>query len=116
MFEIRQHKAKGAAGTKIGEDVPESEAKLVESHVLEHVRAVDGLCGPWRNRQAFDHIPVLDVFRIGRKAFFHQQRGEKRKAALQPEGGAGIEVLPCFWSTHATAKLHILVIHRPYYT
>jgi hypothetical protein len=30
---------------------------------------------------------------------------------LQPKGGASIEVLPCFWSTHATAKLHIPVIH-----
>jgi hypothetical protein len=35
---------------------------------------------------------------------------------LQPEGGTSVEVLPGFRSTHATAKLHIPVIHRPYYT
>ncbi len=44
LFEVRQDEAKGAAGTKIGEDVSDGDAELVEGHVLEHVRAVDGLC------------------------------------------------------------------------
>jgi len=116
LFEVGQDKAKGAAGTEIREDVSDGEAELVESHVLEDVGAVDSFCGPGRDGEAFDNVAVLDVLGIGGKTLFHQQRGEKRKTALQPEGGAGIEVLPCFWSTHATPKLHILVIHRPYYT
>jgi hypothetical protein len=72
LFEVRQHKAKGAAGTKIREHVPESEAELVQGHVLQHVGAVDRFCGPWRNREALDDVAILDVFRIRRKAFFHQ--------------------------------------------
>jgi len=111
LFEVREHQAKGAAGTKIGEDVSDGEAELVESHVLENMGAVDRLCRSSGDRKTFDHVAVLDVFGIGRKTLFHQQRSEKRKAALQPKGWTGIEVLPCFWSTHATAKLHIPVIH-----
>jgi hypothetical protein len=84
--------------------------------VLEHVGAVDGFCGPGRDGQAFDDVAVLNVFGIGRKTIFHQQRSEKWEAALQPEGWTSVEVLPGFRSTHATPKLHILVIHRPYYT
>jgi hypothetical protein len=111
LFEVRQDEAKGTAGTKIGEYVFNSNAELVKRHVLEHVRAIDRFCGTGRHREALDDVAVLDVFGIGRKTFFDQQRGEKRKAALQPKGWTGIEVLPCFWSTHATAKLHIPVIH-----
>jgi hypothetical protein len=116
LFEVGQDEAKGAAGTEIREDVSDGEAELVEGHVFENVRAVDSFSGPGRDGEAFDNVAVLDVFGIRGKTLFDEQRGEKRKAALQPEGGAGIEVLPCFWSTHATAKLHIPVIHRPYYT
>jgi len=116
LFEVGEHEAKGAAGTKIGEDVSDRNTELVERHVLKHVRAVDGLGRRSRHGKALDDVAVFNVFGIRGKAFFHQQRGEKRKAVLQPEGGAGIEVLPCFRSTHATPKLHILVIHRPYYT
>ena len=108
LFEVGEHEAKGAAGTKIGEDVSEGDAELVEGHVLEDVGAVDGVGGLRSDGEAFDDVAVLNVFGIGRKALFHQQRGEKRKAALQPEGGTSIEVLPGFWSTHATPKLHIL--------
>jgi hypothetical protein len=116
LFEVRQDEAKGAAGTKIGEDVSDRDAELVEGHVLEHMGAVDCFCRARADGKALDDVAVLDVFGIRRKTFFHQQRREKRKAALQPKGRTGIEVLPCFWSTHATAKLHIPVIHRPYYT
>ncbi len=111
LFEVGENEAKGAAGTKIGEDVSDGEAELVEGHVLEHVGAVDCFCRPGGNGKAFDHVTVVNVFGIGRKTFFHQQRSEERKAALQPKGGSSIEVLPGFWSTHATAKLHIPVIH-----
>jgi hypothetical protein len=34
---------------------------------------------------------------------------------LQPEGGTGVEVEPGFRGAHATTKLHVRVIHRPYY-
>jgi len=111
LFEVWEHEAKGAAGTKIGEDVFDSDAELVQSHVLENVGAVDRLCRSRGDRKALDDVAVFDVFGIGRKTFFDQQRGEEWKAALQPKGWTGIEVLPCFWSTHATAKLHIPVIH-----
>jgi hypothetical protein len=116
LFEVRKHEAKGATGTKIGEDISEGDAELIEGHVLEDMGAVDCFGRLRRDGKAFDDVAVLDVFGIGRKAFFHQERGEKRETVLQPEGGTSIEVLPGFRSTHATTKLHILVIHRPYYT
>jgi hypothetical protein len=111
LFEVREHKAKGATGTKIGEDVFEGDAEFVEGHVLEDMGAVDCFGRLRWDGKAFDNVAVADVFGIGRKAFFYQQRGEKRETALQPEGGTSIEVLPGFRSTHATTKLHILVIH-----
>ena len=111
LFEVRQHKAKGAPGTKIREDVPESEAELVQGHVLEDVGAIDGLGGLGRDRQTFDDVAVEDVFGVRREAPFDQDRSEKWEAALNPEGGASVEVLPGFRSTHATTKLHILVTH-----
>jgi hypothetical protein len=116
LFEVREHEAKGAARTKIGEDVSEGDAELVQGHVLEDVGAIDDIGGLRRNRKAFDDVAVLDVLGVGRKTSFYEERSEKRKAALQPKCRTSIEVLPGFWSTHATPKLHILVIHRPYYT
>jgi hypothetical protein len=111
LFEVWEHETKGAAGTKIGEDVSEGDAELIECHVLENVGAVDRLCRSRRDGKALDDVAVFDVFGVGRKSFFDQQRGEEWKAALQPKRWTSIEVLPCFWSTHATAKLHIPVIH-----
>ena len=115
LFKVRQHEAEGAAGTKVGEDVIESDAELVEGHVLENVGAVDSIGRLRGDGKAFDDVAVTDVFGIGWEAFFYQKRGEKRQAALQPEGGAGVEVEPGFRCAHATAKLHVRVIHRPYY-
>jgi len=111
LFEVGEYEAKGAAGTKIGEDVSDGEAELVECHVLEHMGAVHRCCRPGGDGEALDDVAVHDVFGIRRKTFFDQQRSEERKAALQPKGWTSIEVLPGFWSTHATAKLHIPVIH-----
>ena len=116
LFEVRKHEAKGTARTKIGEDVSEGDAELVQGHVLEDVGAIDDVGGLRRDRKAFDDVAVLDVLGIGRKTSFYEERSEKRKAALQPKCRTSIEVLPGFWSTHATTKLHITVIHRPYYT
>lgn len=53
LFEVREHEAKGAAGTKIGEDVSEGDAELLEGHVLEDVRAVDDVSGLRGDRKAF---------------------------------------------------------------
>jgi hypothetical protein len=111
LLEIGQDHAEGSAGTEIGEDVSEGETEFVEGHVLEDVRAVDCFGRLRRDRKTFDDVAILNVFGIGRKAFFHEQRSEKGKAALQPESGTCIEVLPGFRSTHATTKLHIPVIH-----
>ena len=114
-LEVREDEAKGASGTEIGEDVPQGSAELVEAHVLEDVGAVDGVGGLRRDRKAFDDIAVADVFGVRGKLFFYEQWSEKWEAALQPECGAGIEVLPSFRSTHTAPKLHVLVTHRPYY-
>lgn len=92
LFEVGYYEAKSPAGTKIGEDVSDGEAELVEGHVLEDMGAVDGLRRLWRDGEAFDHVAILNVFGIGREAFFHKQRCEKREAALQPEGGTSVEV------------------------
>ena len=72
LFEVREHKAKGAAGTKVGEDVSDGDTELVESHVLENVGAVDRLCRSSRDRKALDDVAVFDVFGVGRKTFFDQ--------------------------------------------
>src|SRR3981189_2965830 len=56
LFEVGEHEAKGAAGTKIGEDVSDGEAELVEGHVLEHVGAVDCFCRSRRDGEALDYV------------------------------------------------------------
>ena len=84
--------AEGSAGTQIGVDVADGEAELVEGHVLEDVGAVDGLGGLRRDGKAFDDVAVEDVFGVGREALFDQERPEKRETALDPEGGASVEV------------------------
>jgi hypothetical protein len=111
LFEVGEHEAEGAARTQIGEDVAESGAELVEGHVLENVGAVDGLGRAESDGKTLDDISVADVFGVGREALFDQERPEDREAALDPEGGASVEVFPGFRSTHATTKLHILVTH-----
>lgn len=115
MLEVGEDEAKGAAGAEIGEDVAEGGAELVEAQVLEDVGAVDSFGGLRSDGKTFDDIAVEDVSGVRREAFFYEQRSEEREAALQPECGTGIEVLPGFRSTRTAPKLHVLVIHRPYY-
>lgn len=83
--------------------------------MLEDVGAVDGVGRLWGDGKAFDDVAVTDVFGVRRKAALYEERSEEWKAALQPEGGTGIEVEPGFRCAHATAKLHVRLIHRPYY-
>jgi hypothetical protein len=92
LFEVGEYEAKGPAGTKIGEDVPDGDAKLVEGHVLKDMGAVDYVRGLRRDGETFDDVAVPNVFGIGRKALFHQQRGEKGKPALQPKGWTSVEI------------------------
>jgi hypothetical protein len=111
LLEVWQDHAEGSAGTEVCVHVADGEAELVQGHVLEDVGAIDGLGGLGRDRQTFDDVAVEDVFGVRREAPFDQDRSEKWEAALNPEGGASVEVLPGFRSTHATTKLHILVTH-----
>ena len=91
LFEVGKYEAKGTAGTQIGEDVSKGEAKLVEGHVLQDMGAVDCVRRLRSDGETFDDVAVFDVLGIGRKALFHQQRGDKGEP-LQPEGWTSVEV------------------------
>jgi hypothetical protein len=112
LLKVRNDQPEGATGAKITEDVSEGDAKLVEGHVFEHVGAIDRLCGLQLDWQTFNDVAVFNIFRVVRKAPFFQERGDKRHSALEPEGWAGIEVLPIIRGAQAASKLNVPMIHK----